>query len=428
MSTKYYDIKFGTAADWAAEGEKKYSPGFQTEAKYIDSWKSVLQKAHAVKEDAINRKVIQCRCNGSSTKRDHCLLEVRELDGTYFLAKKKHTGPQHKDDCRFFQIERESSGLRAYDEGIVANDGSIKVGLGLQMSDKEGHIKAPAPSTLPPRRHNGAKRREVSLLGLLQILWSAAGLNYCKSESINQRDNIAFRLFKQAEAIKIKQQNLEKHLLMYDMAKANRETLAFATKNKRRLFVIAPLKPWVSVAESESGVLPIQLSDGIPELNLIDGIWDSTAERSYKRVVLAWRKGQRVMAIAQIEPREDAKAHSGYACQVVGLALMRTTSYWLPVESDYEQTIADELVKVGRRFIKPLRYDADETDVFPDFILLDTADSRGTPMEVFGMTSTEYRERQAEKAAYYNEAFGLDGWWCWVTSERREYPPFPPAV
>lgn len=422
MDAKHYDIRIGSAAEWADKKEINYWAGFQTSTKYTDKWKTVLTQARAVKDDAVLRKIIQCQCNGARTKEGQCLLDVRELEGTYFLAKKKHTGIQHRDDCRFFQVDREGSGLKAYGDDVVENDGSIKVGLGLQMKDKDEKPTSPAEPRLPRRSSPGEKRRQVSLLGLLQIIWNAAGFNYCNPDSIKKRANPAWRIHQAAKPIKIKRLALVKHLLVFNVPKENKQTWAYAVGNGRRLFVVAPLAPWVSSKESESGVLPIQDSDGIPALTMIDGLWDSTAQRSFKRVVEAWRDGRKVIAIAQIEPTSKT------TCRVVGLAHMRVTEDWLPVDSNYEQVIADDLVAEGRRFIKPLRYDADEDEVFPDFILLDTGNYRGTPMEVFGMTSAEYKARQAEKTDYYNEAFGIEGWWRWIPAEERERAAFPLKV
>lgn len=426
MDSKHYDIKMGSVADWAVADVKTYSCEFQTAKKFANGWKSVLQTAHAVKDDAKQRKVIQCQCNGSATKEGCCLLEVRELEGTYFLAKRKHTGMQHKDSCRFFQVDWENSGLKAYSREVVDDNGRIKVGLGLQMRNQEDQVETPAPSRLPKRNSCSERHRALSLLGLLQIIWNAAGLNYCKPSTIKLRSNLPYRLAQHATSIKISRQSLAKHLLIYDMVNNNKNALKFAVENNRRLFVIAPLAQWVSQENSELGVLPIETPAGIPDLHLLDGLWAATCNR-FERSVNAWRGGKRTIAIAQIEPRK-APASSAYECTVVGLALMRVTDDWLPVESNYEQIIADELVAAGRRFIKPLRYDADEDDVFPDFILLDTGDSRGTPMEVFGMTSRQYAERQAVKTAYYNEAFGLTGWWSWIPKEEPTHKNFPPKV
>ena len=85
---------------------------------------------------------------------------------------------------------------------------------------------------------------------------------------------------------------------------------------------------------------------------------------------------------------------------IVGLALMQVSTSWIPVESSYELVIADKLVAEERAFLKPLRYDAGQAAVHPDFILLDTEGE--APMEVFGRSDEAYVNRRQEKVEYFN--------------------------
>ena len=91
------------------------------------------------------------------------------------------------------------------------------------------------------------------------------------------------------------------------------------------------------------------------------------------------------MALAQVEPVANDRA------RIVGMAMMAVTADWIPVESSYEQQVADTLVSRKRAFNKPLRYDARTDEVFPDFILLDAFDGRQVPMEVFGLKHASVR-------------------------------------
>ena len=83
---------------------------------------------------------------------------------------------------------------------------------------------------------------------------------------------------------------------------------------------------------------------------------------------------------------------------------------------------AEKLVAEGRRFEKPLRFDADDV-TFPDFWLKDVG--APIPMEVWGMTSTDYQARKAEKSTYYDETYGKDGWWGWNGAAGDDLPEFP---
>lgn len=47
------------------------------------------------------------------------------------------------------------------------------------------------------------------------------------------------------------------------------------------------------------------------------------------------------------------------------------------------------------------------------------------PLEVWGMATAEYRARKAEKAAYYDDTYGEDGWWSWDAATGDPVPDFP---
>ena len=113
---------------------------------------------------------------------------------------------------------------------------------------------------------------------------------------------------------------------------------------------------------------------------------------------------------------------------VVSLALMAVSPQWIPVESSHELAVAERLVQERRAFMKPLRFDADQDVVFPDFILRDTNEERGTPMEVWGRSDAAYRARRQEKIDYYRRHFGADRWWHWNASAKDAMPLFPPRA
>jgi hypothetical protein len=113
---------------------------------------------------------------------------------------------------------------------------------------------------------------------------------------------------------------------------------------------------------------------------------------------------------------------------VVGGSLMRVTPQFIPIHSRYEALVAGALVEENRAFIKPLRYDARESEVFPDFLLLDAGD-RPLPMEIYGFTGSEtYERRKLEKIAAYRS--GGQPFWQWDIAASGgnpgAWPAFPP--
>ena len=161
--------------------------------------------------------------------------------------------------------------------------------------------------------------------------------------------------------------------------------------------------------------------NGIPLLDMPKGLWQRTVAR-FPGAIAAWRQQHGVIAIVELEPKREGR----YA-QVVDLALMPITTTWIPVESSFERLIADKLIDEGRAFTKPLRFDAEQDAVFPDFLLRDTG--ADTPLEVFGRSDETYANRRAAKESHYRQAFGTNGWWYWDASADpagNNLQPFPP--
>lgn len=89
---------------------------------------------------------------------------------------------------------------------------------------------------------------------------------------------------------------------------------------------------------------------------------------------------------------------------------MLVSDNWIPLDSSYEAIVSRKLDAEHRHYVKPMRYDASASDVFPDFYLLDTRSDKPFPMEVFGMSTPAYLARKELKKAYYNQNMGpMDG-------------------
>lgn len=116
--------------------------------------------------------------------------------------------------------------------------------------------------------------------------------------------------------------------------------------------------------------------------------------------------------------------------QLIDAGFMRVSSRFIPVESSYEELVADALVAADRAFTKPIRLEmGDDTlsgKVLPDFILYDTTAPR-CYMEVFGVRGREdYDARKQEKRQVYDRAGVL--LWDWDLSVSQAMPPLPIRV
>ncbi|EKA31421.1 hypothetical protein PABE173_6527, partial [Pseudomonas aeruginosa ATCC 25324] len=208
---------------------------------------------------------------------------------------------------------------------------------------------------------------------------------------------VNYALLQAAERVAASRMKLNEVLLLAAQrdskgAARNQAITKSAITRDLRLVAISPLARYNPERHSgDISRLPLSGPFGMPMLNLPPAVW-ATASRKFEREISAWRRGSRVIAIAQVTPR---KGESLSQADVVELALMQVSERWIPVDSDYEGVIEAMLHAAGRSFDKPLRYDADESEVFPDFWLLDTG--KDYPLEVFGMNTPSYLERKAVK-------------------------------
>ena len=399
---------------------KRYSSEFQTDQQYARNWKIVLEKAygtHAV-----------CQCPSSGSRK--LSIKRREDSDGFHLARFAGTGHEHSNDCRYYAPAPERSGMQGYAVGVVeeGEDGSIRVrlarGIRVQAArseDSESTVVKGSP---------GKSKPAMTLLGLMHLLWSESRLStwYPAMEGKRNSGIVNYALLQTAERVAASRMKLSEVLLLAAQkdskgATRNQVIAKSAMTRDLRLVAISPLARYNPERHSaDISRLPLAGPFGMPMLNLPPAVW-ATAARRFERELSAWKRGSRVIAIAQVTPR---KGESFSQADVVELALMQVSERWIPVDSDYEGVIEAKLHAACRSFDKPLRYDADESEVFPDFWLLDAG--KDYPLEVFGMSTPAYLERKAVKTAWYNREYGGEGWWSWNAAtdpKGKNIPPFP---
>ena len=409
---------------------KEYSVQFQTSSDYTSSWKSVLQKARSLGKNVCK---VTCGCSGKGKK----LLMVKYLSGsdTYTLAKYSFSGNQHSLDCRFYSLDTTQSGMQGYESGVIReNDGIMHIKLSIGMTKKdEAPIETVGPLRLNQRAGNSQSK--MSLVGLLHLLWTEGDLNkwYPKMAGKRTESIVSNQILKAAENIKVGRLTIKDNLLI----RTNAETRRFSESNKsaveasiisnNRLIIVTTLarfnheKYVLNVPPS----LPINNYIGMPRAMIDTDTWSKLMD-SFPIEIAGWKNGKQIIVIALIDT--PTKKNEYISSKVLQVGLMMVTSNWIPIDSAYEGVVADKLTKENRAFIKPLRYDAAESEVFPDFCLFDTKNNEPLPMEVFGLKSDEYLRRKAEKIAIYDELHTREGWWFWDAASNDDVdqmPPFP---
>lgn len=406
---------------------KRYTRDFQTKDEFKKSWYAVLSRTHASVEAKVS-----CACKGKGTK----FLAVKYHTGgdTYFLARYPNTGGQHSPDCIFFTLDKDNSGLKCYTHGVVKDlkDG----GFGIRLDVALAASNSDPTSVVPPDNRNspgGVSQNTMSLLGLLQFLWDDSGLNrwYPKMAGKRNPTKIFSLLRGSADKIKIASHPLSTHLLVGSFASSpqsvlNEKMSAEVMGSKERLICVNVLSKYnIEKHSNESKRLPLKYYGGVPVVLMDTPDW-ALLEKRFTSEIANWRAGGNVVCIT-VGDLGKFKGKDTFFLKPLQIALMSVDDEWLPADSGYELTMLEYLHKQDRSFIKPLRYDASNNDVFPDFCLLDTSDNELFPIEVFGMDTASYLARKAIKENYYNERYGKLGWASWE-APANPMPKLPPKA
>lgn len=361
----------------------------------------------------------------------------------FHLARMPQEGPRHRPACFFYGADPDQSGAAGYVAGVIGEtqDGTTLLRLARSLSiprKPEPNAGAELVPVTPDGRAGKATRRAMSPLGLLHLLWEKAGLANWHPGFTGKRApwQIAYRLEEAAQAIRCGRVSLDEQLtVIVPGSRRHAAALLEATELSagKRFQVLVGTIHTIDMAKQLiglAGALPpaysLFLNCTAPR------IADMLSRFPYAARLLALAPDQRPAQVVGLFVVKAITFKGKYGPSVradVELAgLMEVSADCVPVASGLELQVAERLVREGRQFQKPLRYDAEADLVFPDFILLDTADIGGHPMEVFGRDDEAYRLRRVEKERYYAETFGRTGWWHWVAAgpSATQMPALPP--
>jgi len=373
-------------------------------------------------------------------------LEIRHRreSDTFHLAVWKNEGPLHESTRPLHKPDPEASGRAGYMVGVLREglDGEAVVSLdvALRRTTPQAPLEAPLPAEGRPGR---GRQRAMTLLGLLHLLWERAGLaTWCPAFSGYRTPGVRLgRVSGCCRALRTRQQSLADLLCpvaqRHPGVACRLQVVADHLGPSRRLFllgIVDRLEPpsarrdAMQVLQGQRGA-SYDLFTSVPKAEyarlLHSAPWAATllgqepAERAVPVVALLCVTADRI---------KDGEWAGLVAEKVIRGTFMVVSPAMIPVDSRHELTIGEALVEAERSFEKPLRFDADQDLVFPDFVLTDTAARDGYPMEVFGRTDEDYQTRRAEKADYYNGVFGSQGWWSWNAASDPTWPPFPATL
>ncbi|MDO3615403.1 DUF1173 family protein [Ralstonia pseudosolanacearum] len=328
-------------------------------------------------------------------------LVIRRLRSSFILARWPDAAYKHRQGCPFQERQGHASTTAQTKGPFQTRNGAHLINLDLSLTvaapsaGQPGSRTPQAPSS--PRAH----RRSAPLLAFLEYAWEAAGLhawadqgyrgwNACWSMlSAELADSkINGRLAADVLHIMRKWDPDQKAEILAEFDGFTARLAPAGATTHRGLIIgeIGTFKP-----SAHGGMLVLRQSQQRYFMSnaLFQGI-----SRSYATALAGLeRQDLRCVAILAIE-----KTGNGYL-HVAGMAAMLANSTFLPCDSSHEAVMADHLIRLQRRFEKPLRH-VGAAAVHPDFVLTDT--DQPTVIEVLGMTGNpEYDRRMLEKREYY---------------------------
>lgn len=451
-------LRMSVMGDWITfPNGKKARRAWDSDPNRVPAWQALLRTSH----DVLPRPHCDCRHQGRELElvvRRSARKEHGSVVEAYHLARMPNQGMLHYVDCPFHQSDPRHSGQAGYVAGVIreTSDGRVRVALrrGLAV-----HDTAQTPSTVErdiqkerAARNKGRPRQsQMTELGLLHLLWERSGTNAWHPAIGRARmwwPGVHQRVLDAAVDIMVgKGRPLAEHLAVIGYGDTDgpamlRDKVQGCGENWR-ILLLGKIDGLDTITSQKWGGPARQYTavrfDGARDYHLrvtADESWLHRLSRRFPRAVTALRqeRSERQISVvglvtATVKIRREAENVSIWAW-ADDIALMEVDPVTLiPVESSYELRITKALCEADRAFTKPLRFDATGDVVHPDFILTDTQDIRGTPMEVYGRDDEAYLARKAVKDAYYNATYGLDEWWSWdVQSSPDRWPAFPPAV
>ncbi|CAH6376178.1 DUF1173 family protein [Pantoea agglomerans] len=370
-----------------------------------------------------------CRCRFGS---ELPLSIVRRGENCH-LAKYRYTGAHHKEDCRFYSRLAGEGGQEAYHQEALRETpaGTLMISLDVPLKKLGDGEAEPAETPAPRPAGKTVKRNKMTLLGLLHLLWETSRYTEWHPAWEGSRNGplMGWHLRKSAENIRAAGCRLADLMLTPSGskgdrdAKRNADAVSRAHKSETRLIAVAELAAWQPGFTTCPNRLPIRDFHGMPFLTIAPSLWRALGH-SFSRELDAWKGGARTIVIAYVDPEAPREKLVRQA------ALMTVSPRFIPVDSGHEMKLEGILHASGRKFMKPLRYDAGLADYLPDFYLTDLAATEDNlfALEVWGMDSVAYRLHRQEKTTWYNTAYTPAGWWSWDAFRFPDtVPPLPAA-
>ena len=389
------------------------------------AWQRMLQTALRQNQQP------ECLCWGSEKPMP---LSIARHGKSLIIRRMPMSGPNHHALCPSHGGKDASrAGSRTSSAAVQKPDsGVVDIKLDVPLSTFTG-----AALNAPKGRQNGSAastdRQDMTLLGLMHLIWERAGLNRY-SETTNRQKRISHVYAKVIEELgeitidgapatdrlfvpnlQFTEDAMEQKVL--DLNEQYESLLDSASANEKPVMLIMAEVRRCTISKFSFGLL----LKGMPN---ICPIWASRVamdriSRSFPELVTKLLSGNmdkdsRIWCLAGVQMSSKGSFNLVYG------SLMELAVKYIPVDSCHELTLVSALVRQGRTFIKPLRYTREEL-VSPDFILLDTLPP--VAMEVSGLGTPEYLYDKRKKLQILRDQ--KQRLWTWDAHKKDPMPAFP---
>lgn len=301
------------------------------------------------------------------------------LHRQYLVKRMPDTGHLHHPGCPSYEPGPSASGLgELAGEAIVPLDPS-RVALHVDFPWECGPTKSVVHEAGDPRPEAARSRRRMSLGALTHFLFERAGFNRWVPAMAGRRHQAVLHrhLVLAAEEAQVQGEPLARRLLVPEASREDRQAEQ-AERRQARLAALAPREgrhPMMVVLGEFKACEPGWTGQRVwirhlPDtpLHLEPPVWRSLQRRGAPLFeAMDADGGHRLHLVLAALIR--ARGEGAYAIERA--SLMLASDEWIPLDGAHEVPLVRALVAQGRRFVKPLRYDARSAAAYANVLLLD---------------------------------------------------------
>lgn len=401
---------------------------FRIRDQVIASHDPRLQSALATIYDAPDRPRCLCRNGGVE-------MYVAKHQ-TYIIKRMPGTGDQHLPNCPSYEPDQTLSGLgELIGQAVIEHTpDAVELKVGFPLSRTPG--RSTPRGQMIERGEVKAQGPRMSLRAVMHFLFERARFNHWVPAMEGKRSQgvIHKYLMEAAEGVATKGLTLAPRLYVpepfhdgtkHEIAERRRAklNLLFCGDDARQFQMSLMIGELKAVEDTAYGhKIWVRHMPDAPLF--IDAKTWKRVQRVHSKVLEGQyadvRHKPRIVLCALIYAKRE------HSYQVDSITLMLTSFHWIPLDGLHELRLINALVEMKRRFVKPLRYDAQNSAQFANALLLDVGKP---PMALHLISGLMDSKEQAAKQTALNRLAKMQparDLWVWRTEDSM--PDLPASL